>query len=86
MSGVKLTKRHHRAIAYLGSQLTWVQQTWIPDGNGHTSRGGASNATMRDLRDVGYVEYGKDAQQSHYGYRITPAGREALSTKTEGGD
>lgn len=76
---MKLTKRHLRALGYLGSQLGWANQTWIPDGNGHTSSGGASNATMRELKHAGYVEYGKEPQHSHYGYRITDAGRAALS-------
>ncbi len=75
----KLTKRHVRALSYLSSQLTWTPQFSIPDGNGHTTRGGASNETMRELRTEGLVEYGKNPNQSYYGYRITPAGREALS-------
>lgn len=75
---MKLTKRRIRALAYLSNQLTWCNGMFIPDGNGRTSNGGASNATLSELKRSGFIEYGKQTTHSHYGWRITPAGRRAL--------
>jgi hypothetical protein len=80
---MKLTKAHMRALSYLSSQLTFVSQRSIPNGNGHTSGGGATSQTMAELKREGLVELGKTSIQTHYGYRITPAGRQALSGSKE---
>lgn len=86
MSGVKLTKAEFRALIYLSSQLVFVPGSHIPNGNGHVATGGATASTIHGLRAKRLIEFGKEPQQSIYGYRITPAGRLALSTKTTGGE
>ncbi|TWH02470.1 hypothetical protein L614_001800000040 [Ochrobactrum sp. J50] len=75
---MKLTKRHLRALKYLATVDGFALQRSTPDGNGHTSTGGASSATMSDLKTNGLVNYGKEPWHSLYGYRITEAGRAAL--------
>ena len=75
---MKLTKRHLNALKYLATVDGFAPQRSIPDGNGHTSTGGASSATMSDLKTNGLAIYGKEPWHSLYGYRITEAGRQAL--------
>ncbi|QGA58246.1 hypothetical protein [Brucella sp. 2280] len=79
---MKLTKRHMHALKYLATLDGFAPQRYIPDGNGHTSTGGASSATMSELKRAGFVEYGKEPRHSLYGYRITETGCQAL----KGGD
>jgi hypothetical protein len=53
----------------------WTMAAHIPDGNGHTSGGGASGVRLKRLLDDGLIRYGKDPQHSFYGYQITQRGR-----------
>jgi hypothetical protein len=75
----KLTKRHVSALSYLAAAGGWRSALSIPNGNGHTSGGGATYATLSELKRYGLIDYGKAEMHSYYGYRITDAGRAALS-------
>ena len=76
---MKLTKRHTIALRYLSRHDHYVAQRSIPDGNGHITGYGASHETMTELKRAGFVEYGRNPNQSYSGYRVTEAGRAALS-------
>jgi len=81
---MKLTKRHWNVLNELSARDGWMSQFSLPDGNGHNGGGhNASGATMSELKKTGLAEYGKRESASHYGWRITEAGRKALEARDE---
>lgn len=78
---MKLTRRHIHALRALAKAPGLLNQTAIPDGNGHLSAPAkhcgtgkyASVLTMMDLRHANMVNY-----FTGLGYEITDAGRKAL--------
>lgn len=56
---------------------TFISAHSLPDGNGRA--GGASGMKLKEMREAGVVEYGRNDGHSHYGYRITELGLEELA-------
>jgi hypothetical protein len=52
----------------------------LPNGHGHTHPHGATGTTLINMKQAGLIEYGKEPEHSHYGWKITPAGIEALKS------
>ena len=85
---MKLTRRHIHALRALAKAPGLLNQTAIPDGNGHLSAPAkhcgtgkyASVLTMMELRHAGLARLIPVG-----GYVITPAGREALRNSTAAG-
>lgn len=70
----------HVLQALLRDPDRWTPGNRLPNGHGHCSDlSHASGVTLRDMRDQGLIQYGKDPKHCLCGYRITEAGRQALS-------
>ncbi|MBB3267685.1 hypothetical protein FHW79_005350 [Azospirillum sp. OGB3] len=54
----------------------WVPGSHLPDGNGRP--GGARGEVLTAMKADGFIEYGKEPQQSSFGWKATAAGRSAL--------
>jgi len=81
---VKLTRSFRNVLTALSmadERSPYVLANHLPDGNG--MQGGASGVKLREMKRAGLVEYGKNAHHSHYGYRITDAGRAALAEQKD---
>lgn len=75
---LSLKPRHWRVLDHLErSDPHWVPGNHLPDGNGRLC--GAAGVTLREMKLAGLIEYGKDPAHSHYGYRLTDAGRRRQS-------
>lgn len=76
----KLSRAERNAMRHLANlQNSWVNPRSIPNGNGHTSSGGANGKMLKSLCEAGLIAWGKAPQHSFYGYRITAAGLAALT-------
>lgn len=70
-----LTRADLNILRYLAKhQDAWVNAFSIPDGNGHTSNGGANGKRLSALTKAGFIRYGKEPQHSLRGYQITQRG------------
>lgn len=81
----KLTNSFRHVLqALMRNPDRWTPGTQLPNGHGYCSDlRNASGVTLRAMRDQGLIEYGRDPQHSHNGYRITDAGRAALARAQE---
>lgn len=64
-------------LEFLARLDGWCAPARLPDGNGRHC--GASAGTLTELKRAVLIEYGKEPGHSHYGYRITDLGREAVA-------
>lgn len=77
-----LKPSYRNVLAHLSAQPdgAWVPQQSLPDGKGFNTCGRcARGEVLREMRQSGWIEYGKEPQHSLYGYRITPEGKRALA-------
>lgn len=77
-----LKPSYRNVLAHLSAQPegVWVPQQSLPDGKGFNTRGRcARGEVLREMRQSDWIEYGKEPQQSLYGYRITPEGKRAFA-------
>lgn len=69
------TRADLNILRYLAKRPNaWVPAMSIPNGNGHTSSGGADGKRLSALKQAGYIRYGKEPQHSLCGYQITQRG------------
>lgn len=69
------TRADLNILRYLAKRPNdWVNAYSIPDGNGHTSSGGANGKRLSALTQSGFIRYGKEPQHSLRGYQITQRG------------
>jgi len=73
----KLRPTFRYVLQYLVDKTDWASGYSLPDGNGRA--GGARGEVLSEMRRLGLIEYGKEPKRSHYGWRITEAGRTALA-------
>jgi hypothetical protein len=71
-----MPSRTNVLIELAATPMVFVPANRLPDGNGMAGR--ASGVKLRSMKAAGLIEYGKNDSHSHYGYRITEAGRAAL--------
>lgn len=70
-----LTRADMNILRYLAKHPNiWVNAYSIPNGNGHTSGGGASGKRLSALSRAGFIRYGKEPQHSLRGFQITQRG------------
>jgi hypothetical protein len=76
----KLTPSYRNVLIELvTTPHAFTAASCLPDGNGLAGR--ASDLKLRNMMAAGLIEFGTTGGQSFYGYRITEAGRAALTSE-----